>query len=67
MNKLTIDAACFERGCACHDSRIDGDGVVVRKVEPATLTFPTMLRKMWSGSEVQSWIDKQGDLYREAK
>ena len=20
--------------------------------------FPTMLRKMWSGSEVQAWLDK---------
>lgn len=23
------------------------------------LTFPTALRKMWSGSEVQEWINKQ--------
>ena len=23
-----------------------------------TLTFPAMLRKMWSGGEVQAWIDK---------
>jgi hypothetical protein len=25
----------------------------------ASLTFPTMLRKMWSGGEVQQWIDEQ--------
>lgn len=24
-----------------------------------TLRFPTMLRKMWSGSEIQSWLDEQ--------
>lgn len=24
-----------------------------------TLTFPTMLRKMWSGGEVQQWINQQ--------
>ncbi|SDG87151.1 hypothetical protein SAMN05216588_101256 [Pseudomonas flavescens] len=29
----------------------------------ANLRFPTMLRKMWSGGEVQEWIDRQGPLY----
>ncbi len=24
---------------------------------PSTLKFPTMLRKMWSGGEVQQWLD----------
>jgi len=29
-----IDEACYERGCACHDSRFDGKGVeVVAKQE----------------------------------
>jgi hypothetical protein len=32
---------------------------------PATLRFPDMLRKMWSGGEVQRWIDEQGPLYRQ--
>lgn len=27
------------------------------------LQFPTMLRKMWSGGEVQEWLDKQGPLF----
>ncbi len=27
--------------------------------EPVALRFPTHLRKMWSGSEVQAWIDEQ--------
>lgn len=31
--------------------------------EPVALRFPTMLRKMWSGGEVQQWLDEQGPLY----
>jgi hypothetical protein len=27
--KVLIDRGCFERGCACHDSRIDEDPVEV--------------------------------------
>jgi transcriptional regulator NrdR family protein len=27
----------------------------------AALRFPTMLRKMWSGQEVQSWLEEQAD------
>jgi len=34
--------------------------------EPAKLHFPTMLRKMWSGGEVQQWLEEQGPLYRHA-
>jgi hypothetical protein len=29
------------------------------KQEPVRLQFPTMLRKMWSGTEVQQWLDEQ--------
>lgn len=25
--------------------------------------FPTMLRKMWSGEEVQQWLDREGPFY----
>lgn len=32
------------------------------KQEPVKPKFPTMLRKMWSGSEVQQWLDEQ-DLF----
>jgi hypothetical protein len=31
---------------------------------PANLMFPTMLRRMWSGGEVQQWINDLGPLYR---
>lgn len=30
---------------------------------PVKLRFPTMLRKMWSGGEVQQWLDTQALLY----
>lgn len=33
------------------------------QLEPVALRFPTMLRKMWSGGEVQAWLDSQGPLY----
>lgn len=29
----------------------------------ANLRFPTMLRQMWSGTEVQEWINSQGPVY----
>jgi hypothetical protein len=28
--------------------------------------FPVMLRKMWSGGEVQQWLDEQDLVHREA-
>jgi hypothetical protein len=31
--------------------------------EPVKLLFPRALRKMWSGEEVQKWIDAKGPLY----
>jgi len=31
---MIVDKACFERGCACYDDRVDGPGVeVVEKTE----------------------------------
>ncbi len=30
-------------------------------MKPVRLKFPTMLRKMWSGSEVQEWLDRQSE------
>lgn len=43
-------------------AEIDGTEVVPEKVTAPTASeapkFPTMLRKMWSGGEVQAWIDE---------
>lgn len=32
---------------------------MAEQVAPHRLIFPTMLRKMWSGGEVQAWLDNQ--------
>lgn len=37
---------------------------IQHQTAPAQLRFPTMLRKMWSGGEVQQWLEEQGPLYR---
>lgn len=29
------------------------------------IKFPTMLRKMWSGGEVQAWLKEEADLLRQ--
>jgi hypothetical protein len=31
------------------------------------LTFPTMLRKMWSGNDVQTWLNHQIEAYAKNK
>lgn len=36
-----------------------GDKLYTTPPPPVKLQFPTMLRKMWSGEEVQTWIDEQ--------
>jgi hypothetical protein len=33
--------------------------------DPVKLLFPTMLRKMWSGGDVQAWLDALPPLYRQ--
>lgn len=35
---MIVDKACFERGCACYDDRVDGPGVEVLKKEWQGLT-----------------------------
>jgi len=30
---------------------------------PVRMAFPTMLRKMWSGGDVQAWLDALPPLY----
>jgi hypothetical protein len=35
---MLIDKACFERGCACHDPRVDTESVEVVKREWVGLT-----------------------------
>ena len=35
---MLIDKACFERGCACYDDRLDKDAVEVARKEWVDLT-----------------------------
>jgi hypothetical protein len=35
-----------------------------RQLQPVQLQFPTVLRKMWSGGDVQEWLEAQGNIYR---
>ena len=32
-NRIVIDLGCYERGCACHDDRVDKDGIEISMIE----------------------------------
>jgi len=34
-----------------------------RQLNPVQLQFPSMLPKMWSGGDVQEWLEAQGSIY----
>lgn len=58
LDRLAADAYLVLRNAptaslARHDADLIG-----------SLRFPTMLRKMWSGGDVQQWLDEQADEYR---
>ena len=55
-----IDKACYERGCACYDPRVDRDGVEVVQREWVGLTDEE-LRQVWYDDapvEGGTYIDK---------
>ena len=37
---------------------VDGGHIVYPAAQRQRVVFPTMLRKMWSGGEVQAWLDE---------
>lgn len=48
----------------------EGDGVPINKLVAllraetvSQLRFPVMLRKMWSGGEVQAWLEEQSERF----
>jgi hypothetical protein len=49
-----IDEACYERGCACHDSRFDGKGVEVVAKQWVGLTD----EEIEQGCK-ESWVTEQ--------
>lgn len=40
---MIVGKACWERGCACHDDRVDGEGVEVVRKEWVGLTRDEVL------------------------
>jgi hypothetical protein len=50
---------------AKHDGvTLMGEPNKVPGASPQRVRFPTAMRKMWSGGEVQGWLEEQGPLYR---
>jgi hypothetical protein len=47
-----------ERGEVDYISYIPPVGTPLYTAQRQRVTFPTMLRKMWSGREVQAWLDE---------
>ena len=44
---ITVERGCFERGCACYDSRIDKDGVVVDEVSKMPKLTDEIIGDLW--------------------
>lgn len=49
--------------CADHIAGISNTVEVLPGATPFSIVFPTILRKMWSGSEVQRWLSNLPPLY----
>jgi hypothetical protein len=50
---------CSSCGGFCRKSGCERENVKPKPTPQRTrVVFPTMLRKMWSGSEVQAWLDE---------
>ena len=61
---MIVDKACFERGCACYDDRVDGPGVeVVEKTEKQEPTEDMVLAlRGASGLGTEDAIDALRDV-----
>ena len=65
-----IIGADARRRVEAADAALSGEiskAFILRKQSDAvgSLRFPVMMRKMWSGSEVQGWLDDQSKLFRD--
>ena len=51
---MILDQSCAERGCACHDSRVDGPGVVVHTIteEQARLALKALVESRYDVQEL---------------
>jgi hypothetical protein len=60
-----IDKACYERGCACHDDRVDGETVeVVQRREWVGLTDDEIKEIIgpWGETPIKGYTRKLFDL-----
>ena len=60
-----IDKACYERGCACHDDRVDGETVeVVQRREWVGLTDEEIKEIIgpWGETPIKGYTRKLFDL-----
>lgn len=60
LTQQTLDDV--KAGIPARDAEIEAlhkEIEALQAVQPRRLIFPTMLRKMWSGSEVQAWLDDE--------
>ena len=60
-----IDKACYERGCACHDDRVDGETVeVVQRREWVGLTDDEIKQIIgpWGETPIKGYTRKLFDL-----
>jgi hypothetical protein len=79
QNKLSELSQTFRCGCEtldCADCERDNQiakalalsshcaSIELQANAIESLVFPVMLRKMWSGQEVQNWINERADIIR---
>lgn len=57
-------------GCQLAWEAREGDGIPIKQLVAqlraetvSQLRFPVMLRKMWSGGEVQAWLEEQSERF----
>jgi hypothetical protein len=50
--------ANYCRECLTYNGHQDGCSRTTPQPQRERVIFPTMLRKMWSGGEVQAWLDE---------
>ena len=62
---MNIDKACWERGCACFDDRVDKESVAVIKKEWVSLTDEEKDDIDWQGSSAARVIELTEEKLKE--
>lgn len=58
QNKVILGAEIEKRWNAYREMQAEIDALKAEVKRLKSLKFPVMLRKMWSGGEVQAWLDE---------